>query len=591
MTADGTPNDIDYEILEVVGRHIEDMIDGPAIGGAMQKTLRRWLVGHAGPPENEDALTCLLAMAADLQLFTPSMSGHTAVDRYLRASQPETLVERQALEALGAAEFRLVRILRREGPDQVCLEDLVTGESLLLLDARISSHAADLTTVMRLCPLTSGRYVLISPLFAMDEAMLAAAMTFVRPGRPLGHRCAANVYRDVARRGFLPIPQLTIEPGEEALVDAILENLEDHLTEVERLALRWIEDAGQEETPDLVLQARRLACVDNLIDACGCFGRAGADAPEGLATAFERIAELQMETILQRTRAGMGGDAEALDVAAGAIANHVARGEMKAGARDLFERLRKRWAFSASAAAAGSGPSAAVDLDRVIQRIRALRAKTVDRGCTEEEAIAAAAKVAELLDRHDLTLNEVSVRESECEGMKVATGRRRRAPVDSCMRPLAEFCDCRVWSEEGDDEALHYVFFGLKADVEAARFLHELIDVTFETESEAFRRSEIYLALRGGNRRTSLNSFQIGLANGIAAKLAALKAARHGSVPKSTGFDLVAAKHSVVDEQVARLGLHFTTRATTSRRYVHGDAYAAGKAAGALFEPNAALAS
>ena len=203
--------------------------------------------------------------------------------------------------------------------------------------------------------------------------------------------------------------------------------------------------------------------------------------------------------------------------------------------------------------------------------------------------MAAAAKVAELLDRHDLTLDEISVRSSVCEGASIATGRRRRAPVDSCMRPLAEFCDCRVWSEEGDDGALRYVFFGLKADVEAARFLHDLIGVTFESETSAFRRTEIYLTLGGGDRRTAQNSFQIGLASGISARLAALKAARSSGAPKGSGFDLVAAKHSVVDEEIARLGLEFTSRSTASRRYVNRDAYAAGKATGDLFEPNATL--
>ncbi len=203
--------------------------------------------------------------------------------------------------------------------------------------------------------------------------------------------------------------------------------------------------------------------------------------------------------------------------------------------------------------------------------------------------MAAAAKVSELLDRYDLTLDEVSVRASECEGVSVTTGRKRRAPVDNCMRPVAEFCDCRVWSEESEDGALRYVFFGLKADVEAARFLHDLIEVTFTTESTTFRRGDIYQGLRGGDRRMALNSFQIGLAKGIIAKLAALKAGRRGSTQKSTGFDLVATKHSVVDEEIARLGLNFISRATSSRRYVHGEAYAAGKAAGALFEPNAAL--
>jgi hypothetical protein len=362
------------------------------------------------------------------------------------------------------------------------------------------------------------------------------------------------------------------------------------LTVVERLALRWIKQGASGDTADLVSEARRLACADNLIDACGLFGQAGADAPPGLKEAFERIAELQMETLIQRARASVGDCADALEAAAAAIAGHVARGKMEAGARDLFERLRMRWAYSASAGSAAFGASgSAADIDRVIQRIQALRAKTVDRGCTEEEAMAAAAKIAELLDRHDLTLDAISVRSSACEGMIVATERKRRAPIDSCIRPLAEFCDCRVWSEERGDRVLRYVFFGLKADVEAARFLHELIEVTFETESAVFRRGEICEALCSGHRRTAVNSFQVGLASGISAKLATLKAARQRSVSKNTGFDLVVAKHSVVDEEIARLGLDFTTRSTKARRYVHGDAYAAGKAAGGLFEPNAAL--
>jgi hypothetical protein len=590
MPLDGTSDDIeaDFEILEAIGVQVDGMIDSLMPGGAIQKTLRRWLTGHAEPPEDENAQRCLMAMAADLELFTPSMSGRTMVDRRLNAKAPETPEERLAFQALGAAQFRLVRIIGREGPDLICLKDLVSEESLLLLDARISPLATGLPTAMRLCPLASGRHVVISPLFAMNEAMLEEAMTFIRPGRPLGHghRCAASLYRDVARRGFRPIPQLTVALDQNELLD-FLQQTEERLTPVERLAMRWI--GGGEGDGDLVLEARRLASVDNLVDAFGCFGQIGASGPQELRVAYEQIATLQMETIAERARAGVGDAAATLDLVAAEIAGHIARGNMKAGARDLFDRLKLRWAFSGTEKPAGNASSATADIDRVIQRIQALRAKTVDRGCTEAEAMAAAAKVSELLDRHDLTLDEVAVRRSDCEGVSVVTGRKRRAPVDSCMAPLAAFCDCRVWSEEDNNGVLRYVFFGLKADVEAARFLNDLIEITFDTESTAFRRGEIYQALRGGNRRMALNSFQIGLAGGISGKLGALKAARQSAGAKSTGFDLVAVKHSVVDEEIGKLGLNFTTRETRSRRYVHSQAYDAGKAAGCLFEPNAVL--
>jgi len=590
MPQDRTADDIeaDFETLEAIGAHIDGMIESLLTSGTLQKTLRRWLVGHAEPPEDEDTQQCLMAMAADLELFTPSMSGRTMVDRHLNANAPKTPDERQAFQALGAAQFRLVRIIDREGPDLVRLKDLLTEESLLLLDARISPEAAGLPTAMRLCPLASGRHVVISPLFAMDEALLDGAMTFARPGRPLGHghRCAASLYRDVARHGFLPLPQQRLVLNAAAFLDD-LRGAEERLPPVAQLALRWL--GGAEADDDLILEARQLASVDNLVDALGCFGQIDADGPAELRVAYEQIAALQVETIVQRARAGVGAAAAALDLVGAEIAGHIARGNMDVGARDLFERLRRQWAISGKETPAAKASAATADIDRVIQRIQALRARTVDHGCTEAEAMAAAAKISELLDRHDLTLDEVSVRRSDCEGISVATGRKRRAPMDSCVQPIAAFCDCRVWSEDGDDGMLRYVFFGLKADVEAARFLNDLIEVTFDTESAAFRRGAVYQGLSGGNRRMAFNSFQIGLAGGIAGKLATLKAARQSTGAKRTGFDLVAVKHTVVDEEIERLGLHFTTRQARSCRYVHEEAYAAGQAAGSLFEPNAAL--
>jgi len=583
--------DADFEILEVIGAQVEDIIGRLVAPGAVQKTLRRWLIGHADLPEDDDALGCLTLLAADLEMFTPSASGRTLVDRHLKAKAPETSEEQQALQALGAAQFRLVRIGDREAPGLVRLKDLVTGESILLLDERISPLAAGLPTAMRVCPLDSGRHVLISPLFAMDEAMLDEAMTFVRHGRPLGtgHRCAASLYRNMARRGFQSMPQLIGELDEDALLD-FLQEVEENLSPIEHLAIRWLERGDAD--PDLIIEARGLASVDNLVDALGCLAQATRDkAPEGLRTAFERIAAVQVETIAGRARAGVHCAAQMLDRVAAEVTGHIAQGRMDGGAHDLFERLRLRTAYAGAQKPAETASSAAADIDRVIQRIQALRARTADRGCTEAEAIAAAAKVSELLARHDLTLDEVSVRRSDCEGVSVATGRKRRTPVDSCAQSIAEFSDCRVWGEQRADGMLGFVFFGLKTDVEAARFLHDLIEVTFETESAAFRRSAIYQSLRGGDRRTALNSYQIGLASGICAKLADLKAARQGSEGRSTGFDLVAVKHSVVDDEISRLGLHFTTRTATSRRYVQSEAYHAGRVAGASFEPDIALGS
>ena len=82
--------------------------------------------------------------------------------------------------------------------------------------------------------------------------------------------------------------------------------------------------------------------------------------------------------------------------------------------------------------------------DRLKTRIQGLRAKTTDNGCTEAEALSAAAKVAELLDRYDLSLTDVEIRNGQCEQRPYETRRKKRIPLDDCIGNIANFCDCRV---------------------------------------------------------------------------------------------------------------------------------------------------
>ncbi|WP_084570574.1 DUF2786 domain-containing protein [Methylosinus sp. PW1] len=123
-----------------------------------------------------------------------------------------------------------------------------------------------------------------------------------------------------------------------------------------------------------------------------------------------------------------------------AVAHEGAHAEV----RTLFEELRRR--LLAARRPKSTDSEADAELARVLQRIQALRAKTVEQGCTEQEALASARKVAELLDRYGLTLGEIEMRERPCEGVGVDTGRKRRAPIDECAPTVAHFCDCKCGS-------------------------------------------------------------------------------------------------------------------------------------------------
>jgi Protein of unknown function (DUF2786) len=102
-------------------------------------------------------------------------------------------------------------------------------------------------------------------------------------------------------------------------------------------------------------------------------------------------------------------------------------------------------------------------LDRLKTRIQGLRSKTTDNGCTESEALLAAAKVAELLSQYDLSLTDVEIRDAPCEQREYETYRKKRIPLDACIGTIANFCDCRVWREKNQVGEARYVFFGLRS--------------------------------------------------------------------------------------------------------------------------------
>lgn len=223
-------------------------------------------------------------------------------------------------------------------------------------------------------------------------------------------------------------------------------------------------------------------------------------------------------------------------------------------------------------------------LDRLKTRIQGLRSKTTDNGCTEAEALLAAAKVAELLDRYDLSLTDVEIRDAACEQREYETYRKKRVPIDGCIGAIANFCDCRVWREKNQVGDARYVFFGLRSDIEVAHYLTEVIDNAVRFELGRYKTSAGYRRFRHQDRHIANSSFTLGMVASIADKLKALKRERD-AVNNGTGRDLVILKASVVDAELKKLDLKLrTVRRTT--RLVSPTAYEAGGVAGASLAIN-----
>lgn len=216
----------------------------------------------------------------------------------------------------------------------------------------------------------------------------------------------------------------------------------------------------------------------------------------------------------------------------------------------------------------------ASDLDKLKTRLQALRAKTIANGCTEAEALAAAAKVAELLDRHDLSLSDLEIRDEQCAQSAIATNRKQRQPISACVPAIAEYCDCKVWREK-DEHGIRYVFFGLRPSLEMAHYVYDVIAVAMQTAWMDYARSQRFIRYGQDEK----GSFLFGMAVSIADKLAAMKVERDNANRAGSGRDLVVVRHAIVESEFARLDLALR-RGRASGKKVAAGAFEAGHQAG-----------
>ena len=149
------------------------------------------------------------------------------------------------------------------------------------------------------------------------------------------------------------------------------------------------------------------------------------------------------------------------------------------------------------------------ELTRVKARINALAEKTISNGCTAAETMPAAEMVGRLLERYELSMDAIDVREKRCVHVEAPIGGKRRRPIDACVTAIARFCDCKVWVSR-DTAVPSYVSFGFDADTAMTSYLFSVIDRAMRTELMAFRATNS--RLRGPGLRNASRSFLQGMA-------------------------------------------------------------------------------
>lgn len=219
--------------------------------------------------------------------------------------------------------------------------------------------------------------------------------------------------------------------------------------------------------------------------------------------------------------------------------------------------------------------------EKIAARIRALRAKTVANGCTEDEAISAAAKVAEMLERYNMTVDEAEMRASPFERREEA---HDDVVGDRCLWKIASavtvLTGTTYWRSPPGVFPVKVTFFGFAHEVEIASFMTDLCANALRCEQGRI--------LRGGKRaytarqRSRLYPYLDGMTDRLCARLRALVP------PQQTGAGLVVLRNELLKAALEDEGVGLRDgRAAASRS--HWDSYRDGQEAGDRVALNAGV--
>lgn len=194
-----------------------------------------------------------------------------------------------------------------------------------------------------------------------------------------------------------------------------------------------------------------------------------------------------------------------------------------------------------------------MELSTILKIIRDLTNKTVEKGCSEHEAMAAAQKVGSLLKTYNLSLTEVFVEETSCVTKDIPIKTKNRHPINLCMMALADFCDCKVYFYSG--KVRSYKCFGMPSDTELFAYLYSVIKSSMDMETLKFKISDpIYLSTLRGCKTLTV-SFQKGMACRIHERLSVMTKQRKNEERQncSTSTSLVVVKNTKVEDEFKKL--------------------------------------
>jgi hypothetical protein len=209
---------------------------------------------------------------------------------------------------------------------------------------------------------------------------------------------------------------------------------------------------------------------------------------------------------------------------------------------------------------------------KMLERVRAILAKTIGAGCTEGEAMAALAKAQELMAAYDIS--EAELGRSEVTEAAVVHEDKSADPYkvkEWLGYPIACFARCKGWRCGGDGA---YGFAGLESDVAFATWLLDTL------AAFVLRELKAYQAQRHANGERSPRLVSTSFVMDCAARIGERLEALTPPIPvAATRNAMTVARNALIDEAMKRAGIVLRNVHRRGRR-IDRASYGAGQAAG-----------
>lgn len=212
------------------------------------------------------------------------------------------------------------------------------------------------------------------------------------------------------------------------------------------------------------------------------------------------------------------------------------------------------------------------DRSKVIAKIKALMAKTVENGCTEAEAMSALDLAQAMMNANDVTEADLIEVKDEKAIINFADIKDTHKIGWMLGYWISKFTETYSY---GDNKQVKYV--GLKSDVEFAMFLHSTLIGFVRSQLTNYLWETGAKSLQGNERHRVVNSFVIGCCSRINTRLMKLTNERIKSINKNA---MIVAKDALIKDAIKDIKIAERDDNRGRKNKIEVKSYAAGQSAG-----------